>query len=279
MDLQELIRGKVDKVSRYGWTTKDEMGRICMLEKEVLAIDSSYQRELLQTKVMEIAGKWSWVACGAVLVGHRQGRYFVIDGQHRVAAALKRSDIRQLPCVVFETVDVQQEARGFINSNKNRKPISAFAAHKALVCAGDEAAIYVQKTLDQLGLTLAQPAQKVGTIRSIGWCNRRAAENKETFFLVMSLVAEISTAANLPLHECLLEGLFVLHKKHDVGLHDKRLVDRIKDRGAANLIDGAKRASAFYGKGNSAGLSWMKGILTELNKGLRHKFVVDGIDV
>lgn len=101
------------KIDRYGWTVKDKPGEMKMLHKSVLKVHPSYQRHALKQKIASIASSWSWVAAGAIIVGERGGEYWVIDGQHRVLAAHNRADIDKLPCIIFVTDDVKQEARGF----------------------------------------------------------------------------------------------------------------------------------------------------------------------
>jgi hypothetical protein len=92
-----------DKVARYGWTVTDEPGVLRMLHKDHLLVPAEYQRDANEDKVRKIASEWSWLSFGAVIVGHRGGKYYTIDGQHRVLAAKRRSDVGEVPCVVFKT--------------------------------------------------------------------------------------------------------------------------------------------------------------------------------
>lgn len=57
---------------------------------EALRIDTEYQRPISGARVDNIAGDWSWVACGVLTVALRgtgSGDYFVIDGQHRLESS------------------------------------------------------------------------------------------------------------------------------------------------------------------------------------------------
>ena len=106
MELTETVRIGGDKIKRYGWTVQDEPGDMRLLHKDKLQIHPAYQRDLVAQKVSEISAAWSWIALGALVVGERGGEFWVIDGQHRAAAAKRRSDTTHLPCVVFKTADV-----------------------------------------------------------------------------------------------------------------------------------------------------------------------------
>ena len=99
---QEITHVGLDKVQRYGWVTAHAQGRFEMINKRLLNVNTEiYQREASKTKVLELASNWSWIACGALIVADRDGVYWVADGQHRKLAADKRSDIKELPCMVF----------------------------------------------------------------------------------------------------------------------------------------------------------------------------------
>ena len=276
MELKTHTPHGLDKIKRYGWTVQDEPGELRLLHKDSLQIHPAYQRDLVAQKVTEISAAWSWIALGALVVGERGGEFWVIDGQHRAAAAKRRSDITHLPCVVFQTTDVKQEARGFLTIQTMRKPVTAIAKQKAMVTAGDEVAAYVQQQCDALGLQINGSTNKAGQLKCIAWCIRRAAENKAVFSLVLALGAELSTQDNMPVHERVLEGLWVLNAKCGEGLADKRLTKRLREKGARTLLDAANKAAAYYASGG--GKIWAQGMLAELNKGLQRKFTMDGLE-
>lgn len=276
MELTTHTPKGLDKVKRYGWTVQDAPGEMRLLHKDALQIHPAYQRDLVAQKVTEISAAWSWVALGALVVGERGGEFWVIDGQHRAAAAKRRSDITHLPCVVFETTDVKQEARGFLTIQTMRKPVTAVAKQKAMVTAGDEVAGFVQQTLETLGLRIRPTAVKAGELKCVGWCLKRAADDRETFVKVLRLGAALCTQDSLPVAERVLEGLWVLNDKCGSGLADPRFVKRLHERGGRLLLDAANRASAYYTSGG--GRIWAQGMLSELNKGLpeRRRFTMDG---
>lgn len=266
----------VDKTARYGWVTKDEPGTLQMLHKDVLQIHPAYQRDVVAEKVKTITAEWSWLSLGALVVGKRGGEFWVIDGQHRTLAAKRRSDITYLPCVVFKTADVRAEARGFLDLNTGRKPVTAVAKQKAMVAAGDEVAAYVQQQCEALGIEIKKSAHTAGQLRCVAWCTRRAADDKEIFRAVLALGVELSTQDQVHVAERLLEGLWLLNAKCGEGFADKRLTKRLREKGARALLDAANRAAAYYGRGG--GTVFAQGMLAELNKGLHRKFTMDGVE-
>ena len=262
----------VEKTKRYGWVTKDAPGDLKMLDKDLLQIHPSYQRDMIPSKVKQITAEWSWLSCGALIVGMREGTYWVIDGQHRCLAAKRRTDITELPCVVFETVDVKQEARGFLEANTGRRPVTAIGKQKALVAADDEVAKFVQNTLDTYGVSIRSVACKAREIKCIALCMRRAKEDRDAFCSVLKMCIALSDVDNIAISERMFDGVWYINAKCGQGLADKRLVNRMQEKGGLTLITAASRASAFFVKGG--GMIWAKGMVEELNKGLQKKFII-----
>lgn len=259
------------KIERYGWTVKDTPGELKRLNKSVLQVHPAYQRHAVETKIKMIAAAWSWIACGVIIVGKRGGEYWVIDGQHRVIAAMRRADIDSLPCLVFETDSVEQEARGFLDANTGRKPVSSIDKFRASIAAGDETAKYVDSLFHELGITPRATATKAMEIKSVAWAMTRARDSREAFEAVTRMAAELCKESIL--HEMLLDGLYYIHVNSVTKLNDKRLRDRLKKIGASRLIDAAKRASAYFARGGAK--VWADGMLSEINKGLRDKVAID----
>jgi hypothetical protein len=130
----------------------------CALEQ--LNVDDSYQRSLEAsssiTLIRRIATFWDWGLCQPLYVARRSdGKLYVVDGQHRWAAAMLRGDIWQLPCVVRSFASVEEEAAAFVALNQERRPLSKLQIFKAAVAAGDMEAAQIVMSLDEAGLSIA----------------------------------------------------------------------------------------------------------------------------
>lgn len=267
------------KITRYGWTILDAPGTLILIRKDELKVHPAYQRRVSEIRVNEIVSAWSWVACGAIIVGQRKKDYWVIDGQHRVLAAVKRADITTLPCLVFTTEDTAQEARGFINANTARGSMSTIDKYRALIAANDEMALYLQKLFAELRIVpkgFIPPANtSTSSLDSLGWVMDHAKINdRKDLELIMRLVSEL--CADSHIRETLLGGLHYLHINHETdGLNNKRLRERIIHVGAATLVEGAIRASAYYTKGGAK--IWARGMLDEINKNLHNKIEIPNV--
>lgn len=261
----------MDKIKRYKWELKDSAGKMEYLDKTLLKIDESYQRTARSSKVLQLASNWSWVGCGVITIGYREGFYWVIDGQHRVMAAMKRSDIQFLPCLVFDTENIQQEATGFLDANIGRKPVNTVDKFRASIVAGNETALYVNNVFLKYGFNPTSSACKPMDLKSIGWAMKKAESDKPLFDIVMKTTSELCVGNSIAFED-IMEGLAYIHLNCNVNLSDTKLRQRIKQVGVDRLRIGAKRAAAFYVRGGSK--VWADGMMQEINKGIRCKFIL-----
>ncbi len=269
IEMTEKTPHGTDKVAHYKWEIVDNPGEMRWISKHELFVDDAYQRTAFDTKIKLMTARWSWIACGVLIVALRDGKYFVIDGQHRALASLRRSDITELPCIVFRTNTPSQEANGFLVANTHRKPVDAFGKHKAAIVAGDEVAVYVSDFANRLGLKFTPSLTGPGQIKSLAWCLKRAAEDRQRFERVLRLALDISNDDGVAVHKVLLEGLWSLDGKVDGGVAGARVRKKIVEKGATVLVSSANKAAGYYGQSN--GKVWATGMLGELNKGLRNR--------
>ena len=138
------------KEKRYGYRFIDKPGKFMMIDKNELSVDHSYQRhDVYMDGIRKMAKEWSWVACGAISVAKRGDAYMVTDGQRRTLAAMLLQSIKELPCMVFDSEGVRDEAEKFLLPNRNRKPVSAFDKYRAQVMIGEATALSIQSALQK----------------------------------------------------------------------------------------------------------------------------------
>lgn len=125
-----------------------------------LQVDPVYQRSVdtgtSRTLIRHIAQHWDWNLCQPLVVADRGGGcLFVVDGQHRLAAARLRSDIYDLPCVITSHAGPAEEAATFVALNQHRRPLGALDIFKAALAGGDPQASAVMEMVKRCGLQLA----------------------------------------------------------------------------------------------------------------------------
>jgi hypothetical protein len=278
MDLQILETAsqpngkRMDKVTKYGWTIVDGQGEFALIEKTRLKVDASYQRDKQTKEVLKIASEWSWTACGALIVAARDGELWLVDGQQRHAAALRRSDIKKLPCLVFDTESVAQEADAFSRVNTHRRPVSAIDRYRAGLTAGYETELFVSELLASLGIELTNSAAKPGQLKAISSVVQMAKVNREGCARVLTLTAMLCNESDSYVKDVLLKAFWYIDRNSTHRVDDGRFEQRAFAVGASVLEHEATRKAVLVGSAGPAVLA--AGVLVAMNKGLRSKFTL-----
>lgn len=262
---------KQSKVEKWKWQLVDEPGVLLNLHKTDLFVDDEYQRDLQDSKVVSIAREWSWVACGVLTVADRNGTFFVIDGMHRAAAAMRRSDISELPCIIFSLDETKKEALGFLRANTNRKALTSYDKFRALLAVEDETAIFVDRLIKQANRT---PHEKTASgakkgVRCLSKMMSLAKNSEETLSRIWPLVTEL--CENEFLHQRILGGMFYLETRMPNGdsLTRSRWRNRVLKVGYEEMLASINKATAFYENGGDK--VYALGILQAINKNLVHR--------
>ena len=266
---EELIRGGTkSKVERYNWTVQDEPGSFQLLDKRLLVVAEEYQRQANDAKVKALSREWSWIACGAIAVGERDGTFYVIDGQHRVMAACRRADVRELPCIVFQTAGVRQEAQAFLRANAMRKPVTSVDKFKALTVTQDETAVRANALVAASGRTVRLNASPT-TIRCIGLIQRLVQQDADALERIWPVLIDLCEGHIF--HERLVDGLFYIEQRMPEGqsLRDREWRLRVLRAGYSRLLEGANRGASFFARGGAK--AWASGIVEELNRKCRNR--------
>ncbi len=121
-------------------------------------VDRRYQRSMdskrSQALVDRLVEKWHWARCGCLLATRAPNeRFWLQDGQHRSAAAL-RLGITHLPALVSEDMSLEEQAAAFVGANLDRVALNQFALHHARTIAGDPAAIEIAEACRAAGIRI-----------------------------------------------------------------------------------------------------------------------------
>lgn len=255
-----------DKIQRYGWKMLDKPGRFMMIKKELLEIDPTYQREQNEAKVLPIAARWSWIGCASLSVAKRGQRFFLMDGGHRHGAAMRRSDISALPCMVHDMDSVKDEATFFLILNLFRKAMTSTERFNAQTASENEHAIFVSDLLAQAGRDTKSAGNSARCLTAL---MKSAEHSREHLIRIWPLIDELCRGR--PIHSHLLRALIYVESRMPEGetLTGRKWRDRLFTAGADGLLDAMNKAAGFLGK--SGEKVWGEGILQRLNHGLQNK--------
>lgn len=135
-----------------------EKPELAWLDVDDLTVDAKYQRsaesDRSKKSIERIAREFSWSKFTPVIVARptKGTKYPIIDGQHRVLAAIERGDIEQVPCCIVIAVSLVSQAESFIGINKNRVRLTPQAEFHAAVAAEQKQALLLKNILDEIGM-------------------------------------------------------------------------------------------------------------------------------
>lgn len=258
----------LDKIKRYGWLSKNEPGKLVYVAKESLRVDQTYQRSLNDSKRKRIASNFNWAAMGVLLCARRpDGTLWVIDGQHRLAAAMSRSDVRDVPVVVFQfDGNIQDEAADFLIANKERKPLTGVDSFKAQVAAGDPIAIAVNDMVHSTGRVIGTATDNK-TVRCVAMLYSCMQSNATAMKQLWPFICEL--CADEPIDNRFVAGLHYLEtrlvdgKDEDCSILETANRSKLLDAGVKKILRAIGDAAAYYHRGG-AGV-FAKGILNVVN--------------
>ena len=129
---------------------------IMTLNSRDLCVPKMYQRRLNPERVVRIVAKFDERIANEPKVSFRDGRYYIYDGQHTVAARKKMNGGRDLPirCKVYRGLTESDEALLFAQQTGESAQLTASAKMRALVYGGDPDATAFLHATEAVGLNL-----------------------------------------------------------------------------------------------------------------------------
>lgn len=128
-----------------------------------LRVDPSYQRTTNITRVKKMAQAFEPSLVGRLVVSLRdEGEYYVVDGQHRLAA-MRHCRIALAPCVVYHGWDAEREAEVFRILNTTIKQPTHYERHRAGVCAKHSDALDIERIVADAGCQLTERHPRGGS--------------------------------------------------------------------------------------------------------------------
>lgn len=133
-----------------------------------MKVSPQAQRKFRKAHAEELASDFDFELMGIPVVSRRDGTYWVLDGQHRVAA-LKIVGLGNelLQCEVYEGLSEADEATLFLGRNF-RKNITPFDNFRIALVAGREPEVTVNRVVLDAGLRLSEGGGSRDTLQAVG---------------------------------------------------------------------------------------------------------------
>lgn len=130
-----------------------------------------YQRALSMPTVKKMADEFDKNKLGTITVSKRDGKYFVVDGQHRVVLA-KTLEIKGLMALVYEGLTYEEEAELFNslnNAHGEQRRLTRADIFKASVEAKETTEVDIKNIVESLGFKITRKSRdnSIGAIASV----------------------------------------------------------------------------------------------------------------
>lgn len=178
-----------------------------------------YQRGLKQGRVKAYADRYNPNIFGIILVSHRDGAYWIVDGQHRVEVA-KIKGIKTVWCQVLEGLTYEQEAEHFYEINDSKSRLNANHKFHSKVEARDREAIDIVTALEKYLFKYSKEGNEhennvinaVGSLRLI-----YKNSGKEGLCLILEILRKAWNGDYTSLKSEIIKGLntFVINYTYD----------------------------------------------------------------
>jgi hypothetical protein len=184
---------------------------------------------------------------GVIIVSSREdGTYWVIDGQHRVAALKALGDTDPVTCVVYDGLTTDREAKMFTAQGDSRRihPIDLFYAK---VAAGDPESVQINQIIGDSGFNFNYYRKKADTIQApttIIEITRRGGYDHLTD--VLSIIGDVWFNQDTAVPAFMLGGVSAFTMHYGVnGYHRDHLIDTLR----ATSVEDLSALSMEFGEG------------------------------
>jgi hypothetical protein len=229
-----------------------------------LSRSTNYQRDISETFVEEKVRDFDVNLLNVVKVSRRDGKLFILDGQHTVTIISRKSGSDDTPvwCMVYSDLTEQEEARLYALQGGRR--LTLVDKHKAKIVAEDEAALDVEDVLDEVGLRISKAQVDGGVCAVKALQDAYAVLGKAGLKRVLSVIANTWDGAGVSLQSGIINGVRQLYEAYGNDIDDMRLIRQLRKTHPANILREAGTYSSLSRANAVAAI-----IATYYNKNLR----------
>ncbi len=221
----------------------------------------------LTPETKEIIRDWDERLLDPVIVSFRDGKFYVIDGQHRIAAMRKMNNGSEVMavCKVYSGLTYEQEADLCYKLDKAKRRLSLSQSTNALAESGTDAEITEIKYLvEHCGFVwaLGKSRGKTGEIVSTrALINAYHLLGRETFTRFLTLLQNTWEGDPRSLTAAIISGTALFVKTYETEMNDHTFLSRLS---AVDPDEINRRGRADFSTGNVA-LRFARVILEKYN--------------
>lgn len=226
---------KVTRSARLKWVPIAEM-----------KVNPQAQRELNKARVDRLAADFDLEQIGTPTVNWRDGHYYIIDGQHRIAALKEIGwGDQQIQCQTYENLSSEEEAETFLRLN-DTLAVDAMSKFRNGVHAGRPVECDIDRVVRAQGLVISR--DKIGgAIGAVGTV-RRLYDRSGPATLGRTLRIIRDAYGDPGFEAAVIDGIGLLCQRHNGSLDDVTVIKKLGDahggvNGLLNRAEQLRRAT------------------------------------
>lgn len=198
------------------------------------------QRPFIQAHGDALAKDLDLGLLGYPVINHREGKWWIVDGQHRIYA-LKENGFanEKLYCEVYTDLSDQEMAQTFLGRDR-RRAISPFVKFKIGVTAGQSRETAILRVVEANGLsvTRSKGAHNVGAVSTLIRIYDSNPDKDAAVGFVLRVAKHAFTGDALGFDAAMLEALGLIHSRYSARVIEKVLIERLSlpQNSARNLM-------------------------------------------
>lgn len=192
-----------------------------------------YQRPVDEKEVDRLIREWDDRLLEPLTVSFRDGRFNVVDGQHRIAAMVKKNGGREVmvPCKVYSGLSYEEEAALCYKLDKAKRRLSLSQSTNALVESGmDAEATEIRQLIEDAGFRWAlgkRSGREYEIVATRAVINAYRLLGGNAFSRMLGLLEQTWHGAPHSLNAVVLSGLALFLKTYDTELNDRIFIKRL----------------------------------------------------
>ena len=192
-----------------------------------------YQRPVKDSVVDRLVREWDPRLLTPLVVSYRDGRYYLVDGQHRACCMRKMNDGEDVValCQVYNGLTYEQEAELYYKLDRAKGHLRLSSATKALLeSCSDSKITDIKKRIEGAGFiwALDKPtgeAFEIEATRTV--INAYHLLGGASFSRMLSLLAKTWHGVPSSMKACIISGMALFVKTYETELNDTTFINRL----------------------------------------------------
>lgn len=223
-----------------------------------LNVDPEAQRALTPGWVKAHVAIFDADQLGYIVVNKRSnGKYYVVDGQHRVDLMRQVGwGDQMVHCELFEGLTQAEEAELFLARN-DRKSVTPFDKFRVAVTAGDPVCVDIQKIVTEHGMAISSYGQDghitaVQSLRKVymGGGIKAQKEGPKALANTLKVIVQAWGKSPSSISGQIIQGIGLVHLRYDGKIDQKAMINKLAPirGGAPGMLGRGKAMQELRGR-------------------------------